>query len=323
MRLSESERQVLVAVGRACRRHAASDRQSLAATAQLEMEASLDWDDAFVSLTEKGVLFRSGENYFPTKQEFRPWWKYMYDEYFSRAQTSQAHAKFCERAYGSNLCQHGVADMGQINALIDVLELDETNRVLELGCGNGRITEYISDITGAHITGLDISDVAIQQAQARTEEKRDRLLFCVGHIHDLDFQTDSFDTAILIDVIYFVNRDKTLAQLKEILEPKGQMGIFCTQFLAPEDSEERLQPDKTGLAQSLQEHQLHFAAHCFSKEEAAHCRQKVAILKALETEFAAEGNVWLYNFRLEEVEDHAKSLVERKRSRYLYHVRLP
>ena len=39
-----------------------------------------------------------------------------------------------------------------------VLELDETDRVLELGCGNGLITEYISDTAGAHITGLDISD---------------------------------------------------------------------------------------------------------------------------------------------------------------------
>ncbi len=287
------------------------------------METLLDWDDAFVGLIEKGLIYQSGENYLPTKQEFQPWWKYMYDEYYSRAQTSQAHSKFCERAYGKNLCQHGVADMVQVNKLIKVLELDETNRVLELGCGNGLITEYISDTTGAHITGVDISDVGIQQSQERTEEKRHRLAFCVGHIHELDFPSDSFDTAILIDVIHFVNRDKTLAQITEILEPKGQVGIFFTQFLGPDDSEELLQPEKTVLAQSLHEHNLHFATHCFSEEEYVHCQQKVEVLKALEAEFEAEGNVWLYNFRLEEAEDHAKSLVEKKRSRHLYHVLLP
>ena len=75
-----------------------------------------------------------------------------------------------------------VADMVQINTLIKVLELDETNRVLDLGCGNGMITEYISDTTGAHITGVDISDVAIQQAQERTKEKRHRInILCGAH----------------------------------------------------------------------------------------------------------------------------------------------
>ncbi len=323
MKLSKSERQVLVAVGRAGRRQAASDRQSLEEIAEVEMGTSLDWDDAFVSLTEKGLMLQNGENYLLTKQEFYPWWKYMYDEYYSRVQTSQAHSKFCERVYGRNLCQHGVADMVQVNTLIKVLELDETNRVLELGCGNGLITEYISDTTGAHITGLDISDVGIQQAQERTEEKRHRLAFRVGHIHELDFPSDSFDTAILIDVIYFVNRDKTLTQLKEIIKPNGQMGIFFTQFLGPDESEELLQPHKTVLAQSLQKHTLHFGTHCFTKEEDLHYQQKVAILKALEAEFEAENNIWLYNFRYEEAKDHAKSLVERKRSRHLYHVLLP
>ncbi len=281
-----------------------------------------DWDDAFVGLTEKGLMFQSGKNYLLTKQEFHPWWKYMYDEYFSRAQTSQAHSKFCEHVYSRNLCQHGVADMVQVNTLIKVLELDETNRVLELGCGNGLITEYISDTTGAHITGLDISEVGIQQAQERTEEKRHRLAFCVGHIHKLDFPSGSFDTAIMIDVMHFVNRDKTLAQLKEILKPNGQMGIFFTQFLGRDESEDLLQPSNTVLAQSLQKHTLHFETHCFTKEEYMHCQQKVAVLKALEVEFKAEGNIWLYNFRLEEAEDHVKSLVDRKRSRHLYHVLL-
>lgn len=293
------------------------------------MGTLLDWDDAIVGLIAKGLMFQSGENYLLTKegearrereQAVHPWWKYMYDAYYSSAQTSQAHAKFCERVYERDLCQHGLADMVQVNTLIKILELDETNRVLELGCGNGLITEYISDMTGAHITGVDISDVGIQQAQERTEAKRHRLAFRVGHIHALDFPSGAFDTAILIDVMYFVDRDKTLAQLKEILAPNGQMGILFTQFLGSDDSEELLQPNKTVLAQSLQKHNLHFGTHCFTKEEYAHCQQKVAILKSLKGEFETENNVWLYNFRYREAENHAKSLIERKRSRHLYHV---
>ena len=117
--------------------------------------------------------------------------------------------------------------------------------------------------------------------------------------------------------------NKTLVQLLEILEPNGQMGIFFTQFLGPDDAKELSQPNNTILAQSLQKHNLHYETHCFTKEEDVHYQQKVAILKALKAEFKAENNVWLYNFRLREAEDHAKSLVDRKRSRHLYHVLLP
>jgi len=68
MKLSDSERQLLLAVGRARRRQAASDRQSLEEIAEAEMGTLLDWDDAFVGLTEKGLMFQSGENYLLTKE---------------------------------------------------------------------------------------------------------------------------------------------------------------------------------------------------------------------------------------------------------------
>jgi hypothetical protein len=55
-----------------------------------------------------------------------------YDAYYEAAQDSAAHALFCERAYGRNLCQHGVADMNQIQLLIDAQGIDQTTSLLEL-----------------------------------------------------------------------------------------------------------------------------------------------------------------------------------------------
>ena len=49
--------------------------------------------------------------------------------------------------------------------------------MLDLGCGNGKMAEYISDCTGANLTGIDFIPFAIQQAQERTQAKRDRLEF--------------------------------------------------------------------------------------------------------------------------------------------------
>jgi cyclopropane fatty-acyl-phospholipid synthase-like methyltransferase len=101
-------------------------------------------------------------------------------EYFTRAETSEAHARFCALVYGRDLCQHGMMDMAQLDALIAALGLGAGSRVLELGCGNGRIAEYISDVTGANVFGVDSSTVGIRQAIERSVAKRDRLAFCAA-----------------------------------------------------------------------------------------------------------------------------------------------
>jgi hypothetical protein len=37
-----------------------------------------------------------------------------YNDFYPRAEQSKAHRTLCERVYGKNLCQHGMADMNQI-----------------------------------------------------------------------------------------------------------------------------------------------------------------------------------------------------------------
>lgn len=106
--------------------------------------------------------------------------------FYTAVDHSAAHAEFCRRVFGRNLCQHGFADMQQIDALIASLELKPGDRVLEVGCGSGMITEYIADRTGAHITGFDFSPQGIEQAQRRTVDKRERFTFVVGDINALE-----------------------------------------------------------------------------------------------------------------------------------------
>ena len=50
------------------------------------------------------------------------------------------------------------------------------------------IAEYLSDQSGAHVTGIDFISKAIQDALARTQSKRDRLDFRVMDMSYLDFR---------------------------------------------------------------------------------------------------------------------------------------
>ncbi len=76
-----------------------------------------------------------------------------------------ANAEYCERVYGRNLCQHGFAELPHLDHLIQVAGIAAGSRVLDLGCGNGMIAEYIADQTAAHVTGIDFIERAIQDAR--------------------------------------------------------------------------------------------------------------------------------------------------------------
>jgi len=331
LELSEAERQLLLVLGRAVRRGATADRSGLEHIAAIEFSAPLDWSRAFATLAEKGLLARDGRQYRLTEQgeacrqqvhKRFPYWRYMYDAYHARAEGSAAHAAFCERVYGRNLCQHGLADMEQLEVLIEVLALDRDSRVLDLGCGNGMTAEYVSDVTGAQVTGIDISPVGIRQAQARTVHKRDRLAFQVGNIGELDLPPASFDALILIDTIYFVNARQVLEQMKRVIRPGGQMGILFSQWIKPGGPRERLRPEGTTLARALRECGLTFWTWDFSAQEIAHWKKKLDVLAKIRPAFEVEGNQWLYEFRFGEAKKHASTIGPNTRSRYLYLVPL-
>jgi cyclopropane fatty-acyl-phospholipid synthase-like methyltransferase len=98
-----------------------------------------------------------------------------YTAFYAAVGHSPAHHVFCERLFGMDLCQHGFADLEQLHLLVEATGLGLHQRALDLGCGSGMISEYLSDRSGAHITGLDYIPEAIRQAQLRAAAKPERL----------------------------------------------------------------------------------------------------------------------------------------------------
>jgi cyclopropane fatty-acyl-phospholipid synthase-like methyltransferase len=338
--LTEAEKQLLIAAGWLRSRYglmagmsAASEpsRENLEAFGRVWMgKYLLDWSDAYRSLVADGLLSERDGEFSPTAQGnaarkalevVNPLWLYEYDNFFDRAEQSDAHALFCERVYGKNLCQHGLADTEQLDKLLEALRLTESERVLDLGCGNGRITEYLHELTGAHPTGVDISAEAIAQARARASAAGNgRLTFRIGNMNRLDLEPQTFDAVIAIDTLYYVDDlEETLRQLKAVLKPAGRMGLFYTQWIDDHADHLRLLPGHTSLAMLLNEHDLKFTAFDLTEPEAAHWRKKLAVLEELRGEFEKEGNLALYHYRHSEALRYA-NWDAGKRSRHIYHV---
>jgi cyclopropane fatty-acyl-phospholipid synthase-like methyltransferase len=219
-----------------------------------------------------------------------------YSGFYQAVVNSDAHSLFCERVYGVDLSQHGAADMKQIHEMLDELEISSELSVMDFGCGDGRIAEYISDATGAFLTGCDIAEGAIQLAQQRTHAKRGRLTFCCADLEKDPgfFPPQKFDRIIAIDSLYFVRDICTVLKiLSDNLKPGGKMGIF---FHYPRDQAW----GETSLGAALKELALPYRARDFSAQSTQHWLKKRQVLLELESMFYDEGNAFLFNNRIAE-----------------------
>lgn len=231
-----------------------------------------------------------------------------YERFYAVVPSSPAHALFCERAFGLDLGQHGFADMAQLDALIEATRLCKDQRVLDLGCGDGRITEYLSDRTGAHVTGLDYVPKAIRLARERTAAKAERLAFIVGDLNALDLPAGEFDVILSIDTIYF-SKDYawTIGQLAAALRPDGRMAFLYSYGWEPPAPPEAfdaasLAPGRTPLGEALRAKGLGFRTWDWTAADCRLARSRKKILEELEPQFRAERLDFVYQNRMGEAQ---------------------
>jgi 2-polyprenyl-3-methyl-5-hydroxy-6-metoxy-1,4-benzoquinol methylase len=246
-----------------------------------------------------------------------------YTRFYQAVATSAANAEYCRRVYGRNLCQHGFADLDHLDHLIQVSGIAAGTRVLDLGCGNGMIAEYIADQTGAQVTGIDFVARAIRDAQARTAAQCDQLAFRVMDMTRLDFPPASFDVVVSIDTLYFTDIYETLRPIVPLLRPGGRLAVFFDQSCGPDKPVEEyprdlILPDGTELAQALQRLRLAYRTWDYTGPMLAHLRRRRPVLEELKARFEAEGNLFLYESHLGEANGIERAYVHGAGRRYLY-----
>jgi len=278
---------------------------------------ALDLSMAFETLAEKGLLHKENDKWVLTHtgkalageiRRLRPPIWYWYKDFYIAIEHSTAFSEYCQHVFGKNLGQQGFSDINQINKMLEMVRPDEMSQVLDIGCGNGKIAEYASDSTQASVTGVDYIAEAIDQALKRTEGKRERLNFKVGNLEALDFKEELFDVILSIDSIFFGKDLKTtLANLRRILKPDGQMAIFYEE----------------DLSSALKENGLAYRVYNFSEEHYAHMQLKHRIADGMQKVFEDEGNTFIWeNLMTESIaspEPYSPNVSSI--SRYLYHVR--
>ena len=101
--------------------------------------------------------------------------------------------------------------------------LTKENSILDVGCAKGfMIYDFMQEIKGLHIRGIDISEYAIKNSM---EEVRNCVT--VGNAKNLNFEDNSFDYVSAINTIHNLNLEDCITSIKEI-ERVASKGAFIT-----------------------------------------------------------------------------------------------
>lgn len=107
----------------------------------------------------------------------------------------------------------------EVQNLID-LYLHPTDKILDVGCGNGRVAD-LTDKIKADYTGLDLSGELIAIARKLHPQQQ----FVVGNMMHTDFADNTFDAIMMIASFCHIpskaHRIQTLQEMSRITKPGG------------------------------------------------------------------------------------------------------
>lgn len=142
--------------------------------------------------------------------------------------TSDAAQSERSRAFGDDdIGQHSWTTPVELLNMISACDLNERSVVLDVGCGAGGPTTFVAGQTGCRITGVDMDEQGIRNANARAAKRglSDR---CRFQVHDaakpFDFPDEGFDLIFAIDSIFHIpRREKFLNEVKRMLTYQGEL----------------------------------------------------------------------------------------------------
>jgi tocopherol O-methyltransferase len=112
----------------------------------------------------------------------------------------------------------------------DDFRINRPQNILDVGCGIGGSSLYLAEKFGAQVTGITLSPVQANRAQARAQAAglQDKTDFRVANALDMPFADDSFDLVWSLESgEHMPDKVKFLQECYRVLKPGGKL-IFVT-----------------------------------------------------------------------------------------------
>lgn len=148
----------------------------------------------------------------------------------------------------NHLCSIGVVEKMYIPATMDAnetvinnqiiyeqqmakwIDIKAGDKVLELGCGRGRISAHVASLTNAHITGMNIDHTQLESAVNFAKENglSQQCTFMYGDFNDLPlpFPDTHFDAMYEVQALsYSRDLEKLFRELHRVLKPGAKLSL--------------------------------------------------------------------------------------------------
>jgi len=144
----------------------------------------------------------------------------------------QREAEFHNDTFASNTRQaagkyYATAGAAKAHYHELILQGEGDRTVLEYGCGRGSAAFDLAR-GGAHVTGIDISEVGIGEARAQAQSLGlvDRLHFQQMNAEALQFDDASFDLVCGSGILHHLDIQQAVEEIVRILRPGGRAVFF-------------------------------------------------------------------------------------------------
>ena len=111
------------------------------------------------------------------------------------------------------------------------LGIKKGDKVLDIGCGRGRVAQHIASMTGAHVLGINIDPDQLESAKKYADGRglSKQCEFKMGDLNDLPlpFGNNTFDAIYQIQVFSLAkNLEKLFKELHRILKPGAKLACL-------------------------------------------------------------------------------------------------
>ncbi len=250
-----------------------------------------------------------------------------FDNWMVAGEKSNAYRIFCESVYQADGCQYNMVAPAQRKTLLEVLPLTEDMTVLDAGCGTGWMCRWLHEQTGARMVGMDTASAALEigrnQAAAEDAEK---IRFAWGDILSPPFSLATFDAAICIDSLhaqFFKQLELPVKSIAGVVKATGTMAIFFNAIIGDDSEKQRLEGDKTYLAEAFSTLGLPYEYKDMSESDKGFWLACRASMQKLRDLFVADGIEDIYTAGWKEAEQALDDISRERRRRYLYLTRIP
>lgn len=229
------------------------------------------------------------------------------------ATSSDAYLDYCTELHGYRMYFFNMMDKFQLDYLFNKISISKNDSILDLGCGSGSILNYLVQKYQCQGTGID-------QLNTEIIKKGDKLFTYInGNIDELESCSVSPNITISVDSLYFSSRlDRLLNTLMKI--NGNRLYLYYSQYIFDEKNEDKkiLKCNHTRVAESLNKAGIKYRSIDYSENERYLYEKAIQILPKYKEAFGQEGNIGLFEKKMNE-NKLGKELYENNcASRYLY-----